>query len=340
MRVLFDCQGTPFLLAHGGADVQVHNTVAALRNIGVDSDYLRWWDKTQECDLIHTFSVPDAQFLKFANEKNIPVICTTLFTANCNHPEWFLRAKGLLVSAVLSGGKLPLVSTFRDFSRWKSFREVACNVVGLQAEVDVLKKVHGVADSRIRMVPLGLSEPFLNATPGPRDEDHLITTGTITERKRSEEIAEMAQAAKVPILFVGKPYAETSEYWKRFKSLIDGRYVKHIRHTENTAELVDLMRRSRGYILNSYYENWCLSAHEAIACGLPILVPDQRWSRERFGNEAVYLKGTPAEVTDQIKDFHAKASSLPVPGIKLHSWNEVAVELKDLYQSVLSGTRR
>lgn len=336
MKVLLDCQGTPFLLAHGGVDIQLNSTCQALRSAGVEADYLRWWDSSQPCDLIHTYSVPDSQFLKFAREKKVPVVCTSLFTANCNRSNRSLKTKGLLVSAVLASRQIPVVSMLREFSRWESFRQVDCNIVGLEAEVDVLKLVYGVPAENIRLVPLGLSEIFLNAPPATREEDHLITTGTITERKRSVEIAEMAREAKVPVLFVGKPYSEDNPYWKRFQSLVDGRYVKHIPHTDSPAELVLLMRKSRGYLLNSYYENWCLSAHEAIACGLPILVPDQRWSRERFKDQAHYWKPTRPEMISQLKDFHAKAPTLPVPDIKLHSWLEVAGILKGIYSSVLA----
>lgn len=336
MKVLLDCQGTPFLLAHGGVDIQLNSTCNALRSTGVEADYLRWWDKNQECDLIHTYSVPDSQFLKFAREKRVPVVCTSLFTANCNRSNRSLKAKGLLVSAVLASRKVPIISMLREFSRWESFRGFDCNIVGLQAEADVLKLVYGVPEANIRIVPLGLSEIFLEAPPATREEDHLITTGTITERKRSVEIAEMAREARVPVLFVGKPYSDDNPYWKKFQSLVDGKYVKHIPHTDSPAELVELMGKSRGYILNSYYENWCLSAHEAVACGLPILVPDQRWSRERFGNQATYLKPTRAEMIVQLKEFHAKAPSMPAPDIKLYSWQEVAGILKDIYSSVLA----
>ena len=61
--------------------------------------------------------------------------------------------------------------------------------------------------------------------------------------------------------------------------------------------MVALLQASRGFVLMSQFENWCLSAHEAVACGLPVLVPDQNWSRERFGNAARYFQpsaSTPA----------------------------------------------
>jgi glycosyltransferase involved in cell wall biosynthesis len=103
--------------------------------------------------------------------------------------------------------------------------------------------------------------------------------------------------------------------------------------------MVALLQSARGFVLMSQFENWCLSAHEAVACGLPVLVPDQNWSRERFGNAAYYFKtiGYGADNVARLKKFYAEAPALPPPAIKLHSWLEVALELKKVYEKVLVG---
>ena len=53
MRVLFD-HNEPFLLAHGGLQVQIEQTKAALEAAGLEAEYLRWWDDEQQGDLIHS----------------------------------------------------------------------------------------------------------------------------------------------------------------------------------------------------------------------------------------------------------------------------------------------
>lgn len=334
MKVLIDWHGPPFFLAHGGADIQIRRTSDALRQVGVETEFANWWDAGQSPDLIHTFSPPDSTYLAFAREKGIPVVCTTLFTAGCNRPGWHLRLKGALVSGMALARKLPVASKLPLSSRDEAFLNCDCNVVGLEAEVDVLKTVYGVPQERIRKVPLGLSDEFLNAAPGERQGGYLITMGTITERKRSLEIARMAHAAKATVLFVGKPYSESSDYWRKFQALVDDKHVKHVRHTDDLGELIELIRGARGYVLNSYYENWCLAAHEAIACGIPLLLPDQRWSRERFGDQAWYFPSTTQGKIDRLAGFYQQSPDLPVPDVKLYSWVDVAEQLKDLYVSL------
>ena len=39
----------------------------------------------------------------------------------------------------------------------------------------------------------------------------------------------------------------------------------------------------------------------------------------------------------RLKEFYAEAPALPAPAIRLHSWLEVAQELKKVYEKVLVG---
>lgn len=337
MKILIELFSIPFFLAHGGAQTQVQETVNALRNLGVDVEFTRWWDGTQKADLIHSFGVPGLGYLKFAKAKNIRTVNTTLFSATCNRPAWKLGLQGKIVSALL---KIPPIQPWggiRSQLVWESFKNCDLNIVGLNAEAVVLKKIYGVPDDKIATIPLGLAKPFLDAGAGSREQDNLITTGTITEQKRSVELARMAHSIKVPICFVGKPYDSNGAYWREFQSLVDGSTVTHIPHTESVDQMIDLLKAARGYVHYSTFENWCLSAHEAIACGLPLLVPDQPWSRERFGDQATYFPGAnPASHAMALRKFHELCGSLPSPKVRLYSWRDVAKELIHHYQRILS----
>ena len=91
----------------------------------------------------------------------------------------------------------------------------------------------------------------------------------------------------------------------------------------------------------SEFENWCLSAHEAAACGLPVLLPDQNWSRERFGNQAHYFErvGYSLQNVEILKNFYAATPTLPAPAIRIFTWADAARQLKNTYERVLN-TRR
>ncbi|MEO6034879.1 MAG: glycosyltransferase family 4 protein [Verrucomicrobiota bacterium] len=336
MKILFD-HSQPFLLGHGGFQIQIERTLVALNKIGVQAEYLRWWDDQQRADLIHYFSPAGTSYLRQAKSVRTPVVMTTLFTETCNRSDRQLRQQGWLTRAILA---LPFGRGVIDQLRWKSFRECSINVVGLEAEQNVLKLVYGVPEEAIAVIPLGLSEIYLQAGAGLRSENHLICTGTITRRKNPLLLAEMARRAEVPILFVGKPYHSSDPYWREFERLIDQIWVKYHPHVAGEGEMAGLLKAARGYVLLSDYENWCLSAHEAVACGLPVLVPNQKWSRERFGDHAHYFSNSNQEENiERLRAFHQNAPALFPPKIRLHSWEDVAGQLKSLYESVLSTSR-
>lgn len=336
VKVLFD-HPSPFLLAHGGLQRQIEQTKLALEALGVEVEFLRWWDAQQCGDLIHFFSPASNAYLQQARAIHLPVVMTTLFTETCNRSDAKLALQGLLTRLILA---LPRGEGIKQQLHWRSFKHCTHNVVGLQAERKVLQTVYGVRPENISVVPLGLSETYLAAGPGRHTEQHLICTGTITQRKNSVELAEMARAAEVPVLFVGKPYHPAEPYWLRFQKLMDGRWVKHHPHVGSEREMIALLQAARGFVLMSDYENWCLSAHEAVACGLPLLVPDQKWSRERFGTGVRYFAGDRG-VRDReiLRAFFAEAKTLSPPAIRLHRWLDAARELQGLYERLARTSR-
>jgi glycosyltransferase involved in cell wall biosynthesis len=333
MKILFD-NHMPFLLAHGGAQTQVEETMRAVAGLGIEVEPLRWWDERQAGNLVHFFGLPGGLYSTMAHTRGIPVVATILLTSNCNHPTWRLRVQGLarrIVSGV-PGGRL-----FRGQTNWGDYACVDRFVVGLQAEKRVLEILYGVSGGNISIVPLGLAEEFRSSGAAPRGSEYLVTSGTITDRKRSVDLARMAIEARVSVLFLGKPYSEDDPYWKEFQSLVDGKYVLHHGHVDSQPEMIRLLKSARGFVIFSRHENWCLSAHEAAACGLPILVQDQPWSRERFGSEASYLvNGQSAENPTRLRDFYNAALSKGPPAIQHHSWLEVAGQLKTIYEKLLA----
>ena len=56
MKILFD-HSAPFLLAHGGQQIQIEETKRALEQIGIEVEWLRWWDSAQTGNIIHYFGI-------------------------------------------------------------------------------------------------------------------------------------------------------------------------------------------------------------------------------------------------------------------------------------------
>ncbi|MBN2505968.1 MAG: glycosyltransferase family 4 protein [Verrucomicrobia bacterium] len=335
MKVLFD-HALPFQLAHGGVQTQILRTKAALGAAGVEVGFLRWWDEAQEGDLIHLFSPVRGEYLDLARQKGRPVVLTSILSETCNRPRWRLRLQGLVVRTIL---RVPVGRGIQGQLNWQAYARCTHHVVGLAAEQAVLQIVYGVPARRISVVPLGLDEAFLAAGPGRRDAPHLVCVSTITPIKGVVELAQLAREARVPVLFVGKPYDANSAYARAFRELVDGRHVMHHPHVGTAGEMIALLHAARGFVLRSRFENWCLAASEAAACGLPLLLPDLPWSRERFGDAAWYWTGHRRRDVERLRRFHRECPSLRAPAAARCGWTGVAERLRAVYTAVLASSR-
>src|SRR5437016_5203634 len=101
MKVLFD-HPNPFLLAHGGFQTQIEQTKAALERVGVEVEYLRWWDANQTGDIIHFYGAAPVDYIELARGRSLKVVQTMLFTATCNRSDLWLKMQGAIIRAVLA----------------------------------------------------------------------------------------------------------------------------------------------------------------------------------------------------------------------------------------------
>src|ERR1035437_277626 len=239
MKVLFNCH-VPFMLAHGGAQVQIEQTKAALEQIGVETDYLQWWKDRKTGDILHHFGALPEETIRQAHDKGWKAVNTILLSENCNRPRRALLWRRILIRTAMAA---PLPQLLRP--RFHAFRMCDRVLVALEAEKQILVRSYGVQERSIRLVPLGLKEPFLKAGPGPRTGDYLISHGTIAPVKKSVELARLASEAKVPVLFVGKRFPAGDSYWEQFRQLVDNKYVRHQPHVASEQEMIGLLQRAR-----------------------------------------------------------------------------------------------
>src|ERR1700722_3282596 len=100
MKVLFD-HSSPFLLAHGGVQLQIEQTRRALEAAHVEVEFVRWWDIQQKGDVIHYFGTIPPGYIRLARQKGIPIVLTTFLSATCNRKDLRLRIQGIVTQTLL-----------------------------------------------------------------------------------------------------------------------------------------------------------------------------------------------------------------------------------------------
>jgi len=336
MKVLFD-HHLPFLLAHGGVQIQIERTRAPLEKLGVEVEYLRWWDSAQRGDLIHFWGRPTADYIRLARARGLKVVMGELLTATGSRSHRQLAFQRMLIRFC----RRALPVAFRSKLAWDAYQLADACVAMTTWEQHLMHYLFDAPMAKIHIVPNGVEEVFFQVPAMPRGE-WLVCTATITPRKRVVELAEAAVSARTPLWIIGKAYAEADPYAQRFQALVR-QHPQLLRAggppIEDREGLAKIYRAARGFVLLSAMESRSLAAEEAAACECPLLLSDLPWARSVFGTDAKYCGIDSVQRTAAcLREFYDAAPQLKPPPRPLRE-PDIALRLKNLYERLLAGDR-
>ncbi len=337
MKVLFD-HPWPFALAHGGFQIQIEQTKAALERRGIEVDYIRWWDSQQTGQIIHYFGRPNGGYVDYARAKGLRVVVGELHTGLGSRS----LAARTLQKTLMDVSRKILPTAFTAKLAWDAYQKADGFVALTDWEANIMCKMFGANSERIRVIPNGVEDVFFpphTAAKKAEKLDYLVCTASIHSRKRVLELAEAAGRARVPIWIIGKPYAESESYYQHFLQT-QKRYPDFIRYEgaiSDRAALAAIYQKARGFVLLSTMESLSLSSLEAAAGGCPLLLSDLPWARSVFGVQAAYcpVNLDAKSLSKFLIEFHANAPSSPKTFQPL-TWDEVAGQLEAFYRTILS----
>lgn len=331
MKVLIDHQ-LPFLLAHGGLQIQIERTKRALEIVGIKVEYLRWWDDSQKGDIIHFFGRANPSHIDFAHAKGMKYVMSELLTGQGSRTRSQLKLQGLVENAL----RKVVPATFLASFRWDAYKTADALLVGTPWEAEVATLLFDPPPERVHIVPNGVEEVFF-LDPSPQAvsrSNELVCTATITPRKRVVELAEAAVLAGTPLRILGAPYGADDPYYRRFLALAQQRpnIIRYEGALKDRAELARVYKEARGFVLLSTMETRSLSSEEAAAGGCPLLLSDLPWARSTFGSTATYCPiGNTSSTAAVLRSFYEAAPTLRTPD-KPCRWEDVAAQMVQIYQ--------
>lgn len=336
MKILFD-HPNPFLLAHGGFQIQIEQTKAGLESAGVEVEYLRWWDDRQRCDIIHYFGRPTSSYIQFAQGNKMKVVVEQLLTGLGSRSQSMLA----LQKWIIAGARTFLPQMITGRFDWDSFQLADACIANTSWEAHLMVKILRAAPENVHVLPNGVEPIFLNSAREERGP-WLVCAATITPRKRILELAQAAVQARVPLWIIGKAYSSNDPYAQRFMEFVRA-HPDRIRYEGAIGErekLAKVYRQARGFVLLSTMETRSLSAEEAAACRCPLLLSDLPWAKSVFHDNAMYCPVTKstAKTAMILKRFHDQAPSLQIPPNPV-SWREVGLQLRNIYEKLLKTSR-
>ena len=333
MKVILD-HPSPFLFTHGGFQIQIEQTYAALQKANIEAEYLRWWDDKQSADVIHYFGRPSAPYIEQAQKRGIRIVLAQLLTGLGSRSRKVLPIQKAAIA--LAKKTLPRLITY-PFA-WDAFQKVDACVAGTPWEAHLMTYMFGARKENVYVVKNGVEEVFFQSEKTNRGQ-WLICTATITERKRVLELAEAALTAKTPVWVIGKPYADSDPYAQRFFAIArqNPQMIRYEGAISDRAKLASAYRDARGFVLLSTMESLSLSAAEAAACDCPLLLSDLPWARTTYHDSVSYCPiTTQAQTTRYLRDFYDAAPKLKPPP-RPPTWLEIGEQFKNIYQRILNS---
>jgi glycosyltransferase involved in cell wall biosynthesis len=332
MKVLID-HPNPFLLSHGGFQVQIEQTYGALRDAGITAEYLRWWDDRQSADIIHYFGRPSVQYVTLAQAKGIRIVLAELLTGLGSRSPRVLPFQKAAIS--LARAALPKIATGRF--AWDVYKKVDAAIAGTPWEAHLMSYMFGAPKEKVHVVANGVEEIF-RQSPATSRGQWLVCTATITPRKRVLELSQAALAASTPLWIIGKPYADSDPYAQRFLALArqNPKIIRYEGPVSDRAQLARIYREARGFVLLSTMESLSLSSGEAAACECPMLLSDLPWARTTYKEYASYCPITSISQTAAfLRQFYDAAPQLKIPP-KPPGWVQIGEQFKSIYERILS----
>ena len=318
----------PFALAHGGTQTVINELMREYHTLGVDADYERWWLDEQRCDVLHTFGRPPYQNIHLAQMRGIATVMTEYLDQVSSRPLWyrFLQRNAVQFLGRVSGRGM-------DRLGWKVYQILDALVYTTQYEWDVAKSIFAARADRGYIIPHGLTATALSALSAPAaSQDYLVSVSTIAPRKNSVLLAEAAHAARVPVHFVGKPYAEDA-YFRRFLELVDGKTV-HYHGFVTEEEKCERLIHARGFVLLSQFESGCVAVYEAAAAGLPLLLPALPWAQTGYPDASALTLVKPGDVQQaarSLTEFYECSRRQSRMTFPVSSWAEIAQQYLGVY---------
>ena len=336
MKVIFN-HHLPFMLTHGGTQTQIEQTKAALVQLHVTVEPLRWWDETQSGDILHHFGRLPTHTMMAAQQKGMKVVMAPILSHLGARPPWKRFLQKLAIKSIRKIGPPGTGGAFD----WDSYLLADANVALTSYEASLMIEIFGAPARRVHVMPNGVEDVFLQSQPVSRGP-WLVCTAAIIEMKQVLKLAQIAVRAKTPLWIIGRAHSDTDEYAKSFFDFVR-KHLQIIRYEGAVSDrqgLARIYREARGFVLLSKWEGLSLSALEAAACQCPLLLSDLPWAHDTFNSKATYLRhDAPLSFSaDVLRRFYEAAPNLPDPPTPL-SWLEVGGRLKDLYASLCNTSR-
>lgn len=355
----------------GGPSVRVRRTAEALRSMGHTVDLWTGGEPPQgSYDLVHTFNVwppqDSLQRLERLAGMGVPVFFSPIFLA---HAEWewswpiLLEVCGLpgttrrLTRVLKRRAHMPIAErrtadtfTTEFHDQVRQMGKLADHLICLSAHETEQLLGLGIPAEKLHLVHNGI-ECGAFEKPDPRAfaqhfglGRYVLCVGRIEHRKNQALLAHALRHSRLQVALVGECHVE--EYGRIVAQLATGRTRQIGRVEAESPLLASAYAGAAAFVLPSWSEGAPISALEAAACGVPLVLSDRSGESEYFGALAEYCNpADPSSIRQAVRrairgDSPAKRERLRALIAERFTIQATSRDLAQVYARVLGTDPR
>ena len=359
MKVAFLSRSTLFS-SPGGDTIQLEQTAASLRKIGVSVDIRLAHEQLQYAayDLIHFFNIiRPADLLRHARKASCPIVLSTIFVDYSEYDKnyrkgmvgWLSRTTNRdtveFVKAIARRIKNGEPINSRSYL-WRGHRNSIRYLLNRSAsllpnshsEYQRLVRDYGV-ERPYRVIPNAIDTDRFGQTaiPTPSDRKGLLAVGRIEQYKNQLALIQAIRNSDYSLTIVGKPAANHLDYYEECQRAA-GENVAFVPHLPQE-ELVAWYLKARVHVVPSWFETTGLSNLEAGVLGCQLVITDRGDTTEYFQEDAFYCEpDSVASIRAAIDQAYRApfSENLRERILNEYTWDRAASKTKEAYEWTLN----
>jgi glycosyltransferase involved in cell wall biosynthesis len=357
MKIAFITRSTLYTVK-GGDTFQLVNTARQLKLLGIDVD-IKLTDQPiqyQQYDLLHFFNiVRPADIVYHINQSKKPYVVSPNLVNYHEYDQLYRKGMAGLLFRFLPSNSIEYIKTI---ARWVQGTDVLMTTSYLwKGHKQSIKKVlrqaaHILPNSRLEydqlaefgaplpgftVIPNGIDPAlFISDSTAPKDPGLVLCVARIEGLKNQLNLIKALNNTKYRLVVIGNPAPNQLAYYEecRKQAAANVSFINQLPQKELTC----WYQQAGIHILPSWFETCGLSTLEAAAMGCRVVITDKGYTREYFGNEAIYCDpASPQSIRAAVEKAAITPASetLKKKIFDQYTWQQAAGKTAAAYKQVL-----